>query len=85
MKTYKKEVWLNRKTSSSTGSVVVFDGIDKNWEGKDFRNIFLQVNDCNRSITIHPTENDSIVQYVAKLNKLEDVIREFKEHLKSTI
>lgn len=34
---------------------------------------------------IYATKNDSIVQYVAKLNKLEDVIREFNEHLKSTV
>lgn len=85
MKAYKRQVWLNRKGSSSTGSVVAFDGIDKDWEGESFRNTFLQINDCNRSITLHKTENDSIYQFVQKLDKLENVIRDFKEHLNSTI
>lgn len=85
MKAYKRQVWLNRKGSSSTGSVVAFDGIDKDWEGESFRNTFLQINDCNRSITLHKTENDSISQFVQKLDKLENVIRDFKEHLNTTI
>ena len=84
MKVYKKQVWLNRKGSSSTGSVVAFDGIDKDWEGESFRNTFIQINDCSRSITLHKTENDSIPQFVQKLDKLEHIIRDFKEHLKST-
>ena len=84
MKVYKKQVWLNRKGSSSTGSVVAFDGIEKDWEGDSFRNTFIQINDCSRSITLHKTENDSILQFVQKLDKLECIIRDFKEHLKST-
>lgn len=84
MKVYKKQVWLNRKGSSSTGSVVAFDGIDKDWKGESFRNTFIQINDCSRSITLHKTENDSIPQFVQKLDKLECIIRDFKEHLKST-
>lgn len=84
MKVYKKQVWLNRKGSSSTGSVVAFDGIEKDWEGDSFRNTFIQINDCSRSITLHKTENDSIPQFVQKLDKLECIIRDFKEHLKGT-
>lgn len=80
MKTYNKRIWLNPVGSRSTGAVVCFDG-EVTWKGENCRDTFLQINDCNNSVRLHPTEDDNIKDFVRKLKKLNSEIESFINHL----
>lgn len=79
---YNKRVWLNNELSPSTGNVVAFDGIT-HWKGEPIRRTFLQISDCNSSIRLHCTEDDTGQDFINKMIKLRDVIDNFIQYLKS--
>ena len=81
---YNKRVWLNKEGSPSTGNVVCFDG-NTTWHGEKMRNTFLQISDCNWSIRLHKTEDDSITDFVDKLKLLNKEIGEFIKHLENNL
>lgn len=78
---YNKREWLNKADSPSTGNVVAFDGAVK-WKDEYIRRTFLQVSDCNQSIRLHITEDDTTQDFIDKMVKLRDTIGEFIEYLK---
>lgn len=80
---YNKREWLNGKQSASTGNVVAFDGII-HWEGKPIHKTFLQISDCNNSIRLHTTEDDSDQDFINKLITLRDTIDNFIQYLKTS-
>lgn len=80
MKEYNKRTWLNRDTSPSTGNVVCFDG-NTTWHGENIRNTFLQVSDCNWSVRLHKTEDDTIEDFIEKMKLLRNELDEFILHL----
>jgi len=81
---YNKRTWLNKPDSPSTGNVVAFDG-EISWKGEKTRNTFLSVSDCNNSVRLHPTEDDSIEDFIEKMKLLHSEIGQFIIHLKQTI
>jgi len=81
MKTYNKRVWLNRPESYSSSNVFSFDG-DVNWNGKMARSTFIQISNCDHTIKFYKTDNDTMDDFIKKIEKLESVISEFKDHLK---
>ena len=79
---YNRREWLNDEKSASTGNVVAFDGII-HWDGRPIRRTFLQVSDCNNSIRLHVTEDDTEQDFINKMIKLRDVIDDFIQYLKN--
>ena len=77
---YNKRVWLNKEDSPSTGNVICFDGCTT-WHGEKMRNTFLQISDCNWSIRLHKTEDDSIGDFIDKIKLLRDEIDKFATYL----
>ena len=49
------------------------------------RNTFLQISDCNWSIRLHKTEDDSITDFVDKLKLLNKEISSFITHLEKNL
>ena len=77
---YNKRVWLNKKSSPSTGNVICFDGCTT-CHGKKMRNTFLQISDYNWSIRLHEKEYDSIDDFIDKIKLLRDEIDKFAMYL----
>lgn len=77
---YNKRTWLNKDNSPSTGNVVAFDGITA-WREKKERNTFLSISDCNVSIRLHRIDDDSVRDFIDKLQLLKSEIELFIEHL----
>ncbi len=84
MSTYNKRTWLNRQDSPSTGNVVAYDGYYYcKYDNEVKRRMFLSVSDCNNSIRLHKTDDDTVEDFIKKMELLRDNISEFIEHLKS--
>lgn len=81
---YNKRTWLNKENSPSTGNIVAFDG-ETSWKGEKVRNTFLSISDCNNSIRLHRIEDDSIEDFIDKMELLKSEIALFIDHLKKTI
>ena len=81
MKQYNKRTWLNKLTSSSTSSIVTFDG-DVDYEDKTYRDTFVKISDCKCSITLHKKNTESIEDFVDKLKLLKSELTQFINHLK---
>lgn len=77
---YNSRAWLNKGSSPSTGNVVAFDG-NTTWKGDVHRQTFLSISDCSISIRLHPTDDDTIADFVDKLNILKREIEAFIDHL----
>lgn len=78
---YNKRVWLNKDDSPSTGSVVAFD--DKMKDGTQCT--FLSVSDCNNSIRLHTTPDDTIEDFIDKMKLLKSEIGLFIDYLEKQI
>lgn len=78
---YKSQTWLNPITSSSTGSVVCYDGTYKDPDGSCWGSTFIQIADCSQKIKLHKTDYDSMEDFIAKLKLLRGDISKFIEHL----
>lgn len=81
MKTYSDRVWLNRDDSPSTGSVVAFDGLQKDEDGKEYRSTFLQISDCFVKVKLHKAYYDAQQDFIDKMKKLRSVVDRFIQHL----
>jgi hypothetical protein len=84
MKTFKTRKWLNRDNSASTGSIVIYDG-EPCWERakKHSRHIFLEISDCQNSIRLHKTDQDSKKNWIKKIEDMIDSLQQYVEWLKS--
>lgn len=82
MNMYNKRTWLNKPNSPSTGNVAAFDCFTT-WKGQSERNTFLSVSDYNNSIRLHPTEDDSIGDFVDKMKLLRNEIGLFIDYLET--
>ena len=78
---YNKRTWLNGLDSSSTSSIVAFDG-DVSYEDKSYRDVFVKISDCGHSIKLHKKDDENIAVFIAKLELLDYEIQEFINHLK---
>lgn len=78
---YNKRTWLNGLNSSSTSSIVSFDG-DVTYEDKTYRDIFVKISDCGHSIKLHKKDDENIDIFITKLELLNSEIKEFINHLK---
>jgi len=83
MSTYNKRTWLNKETSSSTGSVVAFDGRLIDYKGNDYQSTFLEISDCSKKITLHVTSDDTTTDFIDKLELLKSEIEFFLDYLKN--
>jgi hypothetical protein len=82
MNKYVKKVWLNPEESSSTGSVVVFDGPFKYKDDMDtLRDTFVEIKDCNCGIRLHRTYADTEQEFIDKVETLKNVLVDFLIHL----
>ncbi|KKL98665.1 hypothetical protein LCGC14_1822220 [marine sediment metagenome] len=46
------------------------------------RSTFIQISNCDHTIKFYKTDNDTMDDFIKKIEKLESVISEFKDHLK---
>lgn len=81
VKRYNKRTWLNDISSSSTGSVVAFDGQVVYAEDDINDYSFLEISDCKGKITLHRTDYDTQKDFIKKLEKLNKEIKLFINHL----
>lgn len=81
--TYSKRVWLNPNGHSSTGSVVVFDGVAA-WLDKDIpaRSLFVEIADCHGKVRIHQSRTDTRAEFATKVSLLRDTLSDFLEHIR---
>ena len=79
--TYNKRTWLNPQISDSTGSVVTFDGLVKDAEGKLYPQTFIEIADCRNKIRLHKNPEDSMQDFTNKLSVLKADIEEFINYL----
>ncbi|MDR1343890.1 MAG: hypothetical protein LBJ39_00920 [Tannerellaceae bacterium] len=78
---YNKRVWLNKDDSPSTGNVVAFDG-EVTWRDEKIRDVFLSVSDCNVSARLHKSDDDTIEDFIDKMELLKTEIGLFIDYLK---
>ena len=81
-KFYSTRKWLNREESPSTGSIVCYDG-EEDIRGETYRNLFIEVKDCNGSVRLHKCKFDEIPDFVDKLKLMRTEIDKFIEHLEN--
>ena len=81
---YNKRTWLNKEGSPSTGNIIAYDG-GTTWKGEAIRNTFLSISDCNNSVRLHRIEDDTIDDFIEKMELLNSEIGEFITYLKQTI
>ena len=74
---------MNPLKSDSTGSVVAFDGYVVDFEGKKYRETFLEISDCHHKVRLHITSDDTRKQFISKLKLLNSEIDKFIKHLEN--
>lgn len=79
MKQYNSRKWLNKKTSSSTGSIVCYYGPDA-WD-KTHLDMFVEVASCSTAARLHPTATEDISQFKKKIETLRDELTAYLEFL----
>ena len=79
---YNKRTWLNKENSPSTGNVVAFEG-DILWKGEKIHSVFLSISDCNVSVRLHKSDEDSVQDFIDKMKILRNEIDLFINHLES--
>jgi len=77
---YNKRTWLNGITSSSTSTIVTFDG-DVRYDDKTYRDTFIKISDCKYSIKLHKKDDDSMEDFITKMGLLKTEIELFINHL----
>ena len=81
---YCNRQWLNPDKSSSTSSVVAFEGLT-NWsmgaEDKPTHAAFLEISDCHGKIRLHAARYDTREEFTQKIRTLANIISEFADHL----
>lgn len=79
---YNKRTWLNKENSPSTGNVVAFEG-DILWKGEKIHSVFLSISDCNVSVRLHKSDEDSVQDFIDKMKILRNEIDLFINYLES--
>lgn len=74
---YNSRDWLNTESSSSTSSVVCFDGICDNGE----RRSYVEITDCYHKIKLHNVEGESKEAYISKLKCLHGRLEQYINYL----
>jgi len=82
MDKYNKRTWLNSKSSSSTSSIIAFDG-DVLYDDKIYRDTFLKIYDCRNSISLHKKNDESMEYFIKKMKLLKKEIELFINHLEN--
>lgn len=82
-KRYVERVWLNPDMSDLTGSIVCFDGIVTDFEGKNYPETFGEIADCHRKVRIHKTSDSTNEEFLFKLRSLRNEITKFITHLEN--
>ena len=79
---YNKRTWLNAADDSSTGSIVIFDGVP-NWSKEGERTAFVELSDCHCKVRIHKGrfEEDADRAFRRKVIKLRDELNEYLDYL----
>ena len=80
MNQYNKRTWLNDIKSSSTSSIVTFDG-DVQYSDRTYRDTFIKISDCKYSIKLHKKDEDSMSNFITKMKLLKTEIELFINHL----
>ena len=78
---YSKRTWLNNEDSPSTGSIMCFDGIEIDKDGKEYPLRKINITDCFQTIKLHQAHYDTDEDFYNKVVLLRDEINEFIEHL----
>jgi len=83
MKTFNRREWLNPETISSTGSAVAYHG-PAHWSKGDkvIIDTFFEVGDCQVKARLHRCHNDTMQDYITKIETLAHMAIEFAEFLK---
>ena len=83
---FNKRVWLNTKSSPSTGSAVAWSGPIK-WNSNSNSEIarFFEVSDCHTRARLHQTVEDSDQTYINKMRKLRQLLKEYIEYLEQSL
>lgn len=80
---YSKRIWIDEDPSPSTRAVMAYHGPIKYEPGReDETTTFLKISTCHNQVHFHRTYDETIPQYVEKLELLRDAINNFIEHLK---
>lgn len=78
--------WLNPDGHPSTGSVVAYHG-ESPWDrdGKPDVMTILEISDCHNKVRLHCSEKDTVIDFIAKLDVLSQVIDRFAAHLREQV
>lgn len=80
---YKKTIWLNDPESSSTGSIVCYDG-SLQYEDTGDRMVpcrFVEIADCHQKVRLHQTHVDTLDEYKNKIDALILGLTAYRAHL----
>ena len=82
---YSKRVWLNKDTSSFTGSVVLYDAMVRYpGDDEDSRKSFVEIADCQVKVRLHNEANDDINNFADKIDLLANELKVFVSYLRTT-
>ena len=83
MEAYSKRVWLNKNDSPSTGSVVAYHGPKRfNGDEEPVLIAFLEVSDCHSKARLHVSPDDTMFEFIEKMELLRATITDFVLYLK---
>ena len=80
---YCKRVFLNKPSSPSTGSIVVFDGV-ANWEtgnGEPEKTMFIEVADCHSKARLHQSRRETRQEFIDKARLMRDTLTDFIDNV----
>ena len=80
---YSDRVWLNDEDSPSMGSLVCFDGIEIDKDGKEYPIKKIVVSDCFTKVRIHQAQYDTDEDFLNKMILFRDKLTDFIEHLQN--
>jgi hypothetical protein len=80
MKTYQKQVWLNRDSYPSTDSLFIYDGV-AHWDTKK-RTRCVEISNCQDIVRLHMKKLDSKNDWIEKIETLTKELSKYVEFLK---
>lgn len=86
-KTYSRKTYykltreLNEEDSPSTGSITAYDGDIEYSDDGEQPCIFVEIADCNQKIRLHQSHTDTTADFLAKIGKMIDILKDFRFHL----
>jgi hypothetical protein len=82
MSNFSERIWLNRKGSPSTGSVVTYCG-EALWKSHKDEYMYFELADCNNKVRLHMSDLDTKKDFIKKMEKLHEALGRFIVFLKS--